>query len=45
MKVDWNGRDQDGNQIANGTYLYKIIVKTVDGVYNKNVTGKLAIIR
>jgi len=45
VKVDWNGRDQDGNQIANGTYLYKIIVKTVDGVYNKNVTGKLAIIR
>lgn len=45
VTVAWDGRDQDGDIIANGTYLYKIIVKTVDGAFNKSVLGKLAIIR
>ncbi len=45
VKVDWDGRDQDGSPIANGTYLYKILVRTTDGTYNKSVLGKLAIIR
>jgi len=45
VTVAWNGRDQDGDRIANGTYLYKIIVKTVDGAFNKSVLGKLAVIR
>jgi len=45
VRVDWDGRDQDGNIIANGTYLYKIIVKNLDGNYTKSVLGKLAVIR
>ena len=45
IKVDWDGRDQDGNQIANGTYLYNLIVKSTDGAFNKNVLGKMAILR
>ncbi|PJA98513.1 MAG: hypothetical protein CO128_06885 [Ignavibacteriales bacterium CG_4_9_14_3_um_filter_30_11] len=45
VTVAWDGRDQDGDIIANGTYLYKIIVKTVDGAFNKSVLGKLAVIR
>ncbi len=45
VKVNWDGRDEDGNEIANGTYLYKIIVKTLDGSFNKSVLGKLAVIR
>lgn len=45
VKIDWDGRDQDGNQIANGTYLYKILVKSTDGTFNKSVLGKLAIVR
>ncbi len=45
VKVNWDGRDQDGDIIANGTYLYKVIVQTSDGEYNKSVLGKLAIIR
>ncbi len=45
VKVDWDGKDEDGNQIANGTYLYKIVINTVDGQYNKSVLGKLAVIR
>jgi hypothetical protein len=45
VRVAWDGRDQDGNKIANGTYLYKIIVKNIDGGFTKSVLGKLAVIR
>ena len=45
VKIPWDGRDQDGSQIANGTYLYKIIVRTADGSYSKSVLGKLAVVR
>lgn len=45
VKVDWDGRDQNGDLLANGTYLYKIIVNTIDGQYNQSVLGKMAIIR
>ncbi len=44
VKIDWDGRDEDGSQIANGTYLYKIIIKSVDGKSKQNVLGKLSII-
>jgi hypothetical protein len=42
VKVDWDGRDQNGDLIANGTYLYKVIVHSVDGKYNQSALGKLA---
>ena len=45
VRIDWDGRDEDGNLAANGTYLYKVNVETIDGEYNKNVLGKLSIIR
>lgn len=45
VKIDWDGRDADGNQIANGTYLYKLLVESVDGEYKENVLGKLAVIK
>jgi hypothetical protein len=45
IKIDWDGRDQDGNQIANGAYLYKLMVTSTDGAFNKSVLGKLAIVR
>ena len=45
VKVNWDGRDQDGSIIANGTYLYKIIVNSSDGKYSKSVLGKMAVIR
>ncbi|MFO7447901.1 MAG: hypothetical protein R6W90_16175 [Ignavibacteriaceae bacterium] len=48
-KAGWakkgNGRDGDGNNIANGTYLYKIIVNSIDGEFNSSVLGKMAVIR
>ncbi len=45
VKIDWDGNDQDGNPIANGTYLYKVHVATIDGEFNNNVLGKLAVVR
>lgn len=39
-KILWNGRDQDGDIIANGTYLYKIIIKNSEG--SSQVTQKLS---
>lgn len=45
VKIDWDGRDEDGNQIANGTYFYKLIVESIDGQYKDNVLGKLAVIK
>ena len=44
VKIDWDGRDEDGSEIANGTYLYKVIIKSIDGKSNQNVIGKLSII-
>lgn len=29
-KIFWDGKDADGDEIANGTYLYKIIMKSGD---------------
>ena len=45
VKIEWNGKDEDNNKIGNGTYLYKLIVETVNGEYKENLLGKLAVIR
>lgn len=45
VRIDWDGRDEDGNLIANGTYLYKVIVESEDGKFKSSALGKLAIIR
>ncbi|MCH8170083.1 MAG: oligosaccharide flippase family protein [Bacteroidetes bacterium] len=42
-RIYWDGRDQDGDLLANGTYLYKVILHS--GNTTKNVIQKLAIIR
>ncbi len=42
-KIYWDGRDTDGDQIANGTYLYKIIMDM--GGKKQTVTKKLAIVK
>jgi len=41
--IYWDGRDEDGDLLANGVYLYKIIMKK--GNKTDNVIQKLAIVR
>lgn len=45
VKIDWDGLDNDGNEIANGTYLYKIIATSNDGKFKKDILGKIAKLR
>lgn len=42
-KIHWDLTDQDGDKIANGVYLYKIILRDRDKV--EHYTEKLAIVR
>jgi len=42
-KIYWDGRDEDGDIIANGVYLYKVILTA--GGKTEDVIQKLAIVR
>lgn len=42
VSLPWDGKDSDGDVIANGTYIYKILIKTEDGNFSKSSVGKLA---
>ncbi len=42
-KIYWDGRDQDGNFVANGIYFYKVIVKKDYNYYS--ALQKFAIVR
>lgn len=42
VRIPWDGRDADGDEIANGVYLYKLVVRTADGRYSSEALGKLA---
>jgi len=42
-KIYWDGKDEDGDNIANGTYLYKMIMKNADKV--ESVIQKLVIMK
>ena len=42
-EIQWDGRDRDGDEIANGVYLYKIILR--DGQKEKTHIDKLVIMR
>jgi len=41
VKIDWDGRDKDGSVLANGTYLYKLIVESENGEFREAVLGKI----
>ena len=45
VRIPWDGRDRDGSEMANGVYLYKIVVRSTDGAQINEVVGKLAIMR
>ncbi|CAN5410026.1 type IX secretion system sortase PorU [soil metagenome] len=42
VSVDWDGKDSDGDEIANGTYLYKLTVRSLDGTFSQSQVNKLA---
>ena len=42
-KLYWDGRDEDGDILGNGVYLYKVIMKAGDKT--EDVTQKLAIVK
>lgn len=44
-QIPWDGRDADGNELANGVYFYKIIAKTQDQQKSVEVLGKMAVLR
>lgn len=45
VMIDWDGKDNDGNEISNGTYLYKMILTSTDGAYKKDILGRMAKLR
>jgi len=45
VKLPWDGRDRDGDEVANGVYLYKVIARTIDGRYSGEALGKLSVSR
>ena len=45
VRIPWDGRDWDGDLLANGVYLYKIVARTVDGSQSAEALGKLSIVR
>jgi len=42
VSIDWDGRDSDGDAIANGTYIYKLTIKSEDGTFTQSNVNKLA---
>lgn len=45
VKIDWDRRDSDGDEVGNGVYFYKVIAKTIDGKFASEAISKLAIVR
>ena len=45
VQIPWDCRDRDGSKIANGTYFYKVVAKTVDGKFASEALGKMSIVR
>jgi hypothetical protein len=45
VQIPWDGRDRDGDSVANGVYLYKIIAATFDGRLGSESLGKLSVIK
>lgn len=44
-QISWDGRDADGNELSNGVYFYRVIVKSMDRQKSAEVLGKLAVMR
>jgi hypothetical protein len=45
VQLNWDGRDEDGDELANGVYIYKVIARTVDGASATEALGKLSVLK
>ena len=45
VRVPWDGRDREGDALANGVYLYRLVAQTVDGRFTSEVLGKLSVLK
>jgi len=45
VRISWDGRDEDGDVLANGVYLYRLVAHTVDGVKSTESLGKLSVLK
>ncbi len=43
--LDWDGKDADGDRLANGVYLYKVRATPVGGGKTESVIGRLVVLR
>ena len=45
VQIPWDGRDRDGNEVANGVYFYRVIAKSDEQSTSSEVLGKLTVLR
>lgn len=45
VRIPWDGRDNDGSLLANGTYLYKVIISGINGDNSREFFSKLSILK
>jgi hypothetical protein len=45
VRIGWDGRDEDGDILANGVYLYRVVAHTVDGENSTETIGKLSVLK
>ncbi len=45
VMLPWDGTDEDGDELANGVYLYKVVCRTTDGSMGSEVLGRLSLLR
>jgi hypothetical protein len=45
VRIPWDGRDEDGDVLANGVYLYRVVAHTVDGGKSTETIGKLSVLK
>jgi hypothetical protein len=44
VRIPWDGKDAEGADLANGIYLYKLIVRSQNGQQSNETIGKVAIV-